>query len=239
MIRKVRRKVKGLWAEIALLSVEMLIVIAAFLLALALFVYLVRRVFVLKNTYFDDAIYAYLQQYVGPVTNAVMQFFSALGKPAFLITANALLIIYFLFVKRHKWYSIKIAAIALSSLFVMFLLKNIFGRTRPIGPLLEAADGLSFPSGHALMSVTFYGLLGYIIWRSKKTMFLKGVVFICFFFLILFIGLSRIYLHVHYASDVFAGYCMGVLWLVISVIILGKLEQYSKRKFDIATMDAS
>jgi membrane-associated phospholipid phosphatase len=232
VIHRVKTRLKQFWAEVALLSVEMLIVIGAFLLALIFFVYLVRRVFVLGNAQFDTVFYNYLGQYVTPVNNNIMQFFSALGKPGFLIIANVLLIIYFLFVKKHKWYSIKIAAISLSSLLVMFLLKNVFERSRPLKPLIEAANGLSFPSGHALMSVTFYGLLGYITWKTGRNTFVKGVVFLVFFFLILFIGLSRIYLHVHYASDVLAGYCIGVLWLVISVTILGRLEKYSRQKID-------
>lgn len=198
--------------------------------ALLFFVYLVRRVFVLENAYFDTAFYDHLGKYVSPMNNDIMQFFSALGKPGFLIIANALLIAYFLFVKKHKWYSIKIAAISLSSLLVMFLLKNVFERSRPLKPLLEAANGLSFPSGHALMSVTFYGLLGYIIWKTGSNTFIKGAVFLFFFFLILCIGLSRIYLHVHYVSDVLAGYCIGVLWLVISIMALSRVEKYSARR---------
>lgn len=93
----------------------------------------------------------------------------------------------------------------------MFVLKHSFGRTRPLIPLLEEARGLSFPSGHALMAVTFYGLLGYIVWQTVKNNALKWLLFVFFMLMILLIGFSRIYLRVHYTSDVIAGYCMGLL----------------------------
>jgi undecaprenyl-diphosphatase len=140
------------------------------------------------------------------------------------------LIAYFLFIKKHRWYSIKVPAIAISSLALMFGLKHLFDRNRPLVPLLEEARGLSFPSGHALMSVTFYGLLIYIVFKGFKNKAFKWTIISLLLLLILTIGFSRIYLRVHYASDVVAGFCVGLLWLVICVWALNKLEKYSMRK---------
>ena len=161
-----------------------------------------------------------------------MQFFTFLGTHLFLIPANLMLIAYFLFIKKHKWYSIKIPAIALSSLGLMFLLKHIFYRQRPDVPLLFEAKGLSFPSGHALMSITFYGLIIYMIFKNIKSPSLKWTLISLLILLIIIIGFSRIYLRVHYASDVIAGYCVGFLWLVFAVWLLNKIEYQSKRKFN-------
>jgi undecaprenyl-diphosphatase len=161
-----------------------------------------------------------------------MLFFTALGKHTFLIPANIALIIIFLFIKQHRWYSIKVPAIGLSSLALMFLLKNIFGRHRPDIPLLEEARGLSFPSGHALMSVTFYGLLIYIVWKMVKRKWLKWTLVILLALLINVIGFSRIYLRVHYASDVLAGFATGFLWLVFSIWALNRIEKFSNKKVD-------
>jgi undecaprenyl-diphosphatase len=162
--------------------------------------------------------------------NQVMLFFTYLGRHEFLIPANLILIAYFLFFKKHSWYSIKVPAIALSSLALMFGLKHLFDRERPLVPLLEEARGLSFPSGHALMSVTFYGLLIYIVFKGFKNTPLKWTLISLLLLLILTIGFSRIYLRVHYASDVIAGLCVGLLWLVICVAVLNKLEKYSQKK---------
>jgi undecaprenyl-diphosphatase len=115
----------------------------------------------------------------------------------------------------------------------MFILKTLFNRPRPDLPLLFEAKGLSFPSGHALMSVTFYGLMIYIVYNSPivgrpwKVLWIVLLVV-----LIIMIGMTRIYLRVHYASDVIAGYSMGFLWLVFAVWMLNRMEKYSRRKID-------
>jgi undecaprenyl-diphosphatase len=230
MFKTISARVKKFWAALALLSVEMIIILGLFLGALALFVNMIRRVFFLHNNRFDAKVFTYLDKHVSTENNQVMLFFTYLGRHEFLIPANLLLIAYFLFIKKHKWYSIKIPAIALSSLALMFGLKNLFDRDRPLVPLLEEARGLSFPSGHALMSVTFYGLLIYIVFKSFKNKPLKWTFISMLLLLILTIGFSRIYLRVHYASDVIAGFCVGLLWLVICVWTLNKLENYGKQK---------
>ena len=214
----------------ALLSVEMTIVLCLFLIALITFLYITRKIFIQNKTSFDDRVFAYLKSHVSDRNSNVMEFFTFLGTHTFLIPANLVLIAYFLFVKKNKWYSIKVPAIALSSLGLMFLLKHSFNRERPSIPLLQQAAGLSFPSGHALMSVTFYGLIIYLIFKSYRDREWKWVPIAFLIILILVIGFSRIYLRVHYASDVLAGYCIGFLWLVFAIWLLNRLEKYSQHK---------
>ena len=221
-----------MWAALALLSVEMTIIVVLFVVALGLFVFTTRRVIGLNKTKLDEKIFAYLDQHVSERNNEIMLFFTFLGTHLFLIPANLILIAYFAFIKKHKWYSIKIPVIALTSMGLMFALKDTFNRSRPGNPLLEHAKGLSFPSGHALMSVTFYGLLIYIVFKSVKNKELKWTLIVMLMLLILIIGFSRIYLRVHYPSDVAAGYCIGFLWLVIAVWALNKMEQASERRLD-------
>jgi len=131
-----------------------------------------------------------------------------------------------LLVKRQTWFSIRVITIAISSLVLMLLLKQLFQRKRPLSPLLKAAKGLSFPSGHAIMAVTFYGLLIYILQHTITTEWLKWFLIIVVFVLIVLIGFSRIYLRVHYASDVAAGFIIGLLWLLLSLAVLKWLEGY-------------
>lgn len=230
MFRRLSSRVKKFWAGVALLSVQMSVVLVLFIIAFVGFVYITRKIFIQNKTSFDENVFHYLQNHVSPRNNEVMLFFTYLGTHEFLIPANLILIAYFLFIKNHKWYSIKVPAIALSSLALMFLLKNIFDRPRPLIPLLEEAKGLSFPSGHALMSVTFYGLLIYIIWKTVPQKGPRITLASLLLLLILIIGFSRIYLRVHYASDVLAGFCVGFLWLVFTVWLLNKMEHYSERK---------
>ncbi|HEY0066913.1 MAG TPA: phosphatase PAP2 family protein [Flavisolibacter sp.] len=232
MIGKFGKRLKKVGASIALLSAEMLVVLAVFMTSLVAFVLITRRVFTLGSEEFDHAIFDYLEQYVTPATNRVMKTITFFGTHEFLIPANLILIAWFLFVRKHKWYSIKIPAIAISSLLMMFGLKRLFGRERPPIPLLEEAKGLSYPSGHALMSMTFYGLIIYIIWHSIKNPTLRWALISILLIWIFLIGFSRIYLRVHYPTDVMAGFAMGFLWLVTSIWMLKQIEKYSRRKLN-------
>ena len=114
--------------------------------------------------------------------------------------------------------------IALSSLALMLLLKSLFKRKRPLSPLIKAVRGLSFPSGHAITAVTFYGLASYILWHLLPDGILKYALIAFFIVLILLIGFSRIYMRVHYPSDVLAGFVIGTLWLCVSLKTLSILE---------------
>lgn len=223
---------KKFWAGFALLSVEMIIVITICLVSMVAFVTIARKIFLNGNEELDVYINAEVSRLVSPVNTSVMQFITFFGTHKFLIPANLVLIAFFLFVRKLKWYSIKIPAIAISSLLMMFGLKNLFGRERPEIPLVQAAQGLSFPSGHALMSMTFYGLLIYFIWQSVKNKWLKYTLCLILFIWIQLIGFSRIYLKVHYPTDVMAGYAIGFLWLVVSIWILNRLEKFSQRKLN-------
>jgi undecaprenyl-diphosphatase len=114
----------------------------------------------------------------------------------------------------------------------MFFLKQFFNRPRPLTPLLEPVNGLSFPSGHALMSVTFYGLLIVLVWENTAARFKKWIVTILLLLLISLIGFSRVYLRLHYFSDVIAGFAAGMIWLTLSIWTISWIERFSRRKID-------
>lgn len=229
MIRYIKDRFKKYFAEFTLFSLEILVLICIFGSALIVFIFIARKVFQDHTHYFDEKVFSFIAGHVNNIHTSTMEFFTFLGTHTFLIPANLLLTAWFLFIQKRRWNSIKIPAVALSSLLLMFLLKLIFHRERPLTPLLQAAKGFSFPSGHALMSVTFYGLLIYIVWQNIKQVWLKWILSVILVLLILTIGLSRVYLRVHYASDVLAGFCVGVLWLLLSLWILDRIEKYSKK----------
>lgn len=232
MFKHLSKGVKRFWAALALLSVEMIVILGLFFVSLAGVVYIIRRVFLLKNEELDSEVFVFLAPYINDTNTAVMNFITFFGKHEFLIPANLLLIAYYLFLKKKKWYSIKIPAVAISSFLLMFGLKRLFGRDRPDDQLLETATNFSFPSGHALMGVTFYGLIIYAIWQNIKNPAVKWVSTILLLCWIFLIGFSRIYLRKHYYSDVVAGYCIGFVWLVFAIWLLNLMEKYSRRKFN-------
>ena len=230
MIRLLHKHVKKIFSEIKLFSVEIFVLAGMFIIALSAFIIIARLVFEGRTQSFDNRALAFIAGYVTNMRTDIMEFFTFLGTHTFLIPANLLLTAWFLFIKKRKWYSIKVPAIALSALLLMFTLKLVFRRDRPVDPLLQIAKGFSFPSGHALMSVTFYGLLIVIIWQNINRKWLKWVLSFFLVLLILAIGLSRIYLRVHYASDVLAGFSVGLVWLLLSLWILGRIEKYGKKQ---------
>ena len=232
MFKRLTSRVKKIWAGLALLSVEMLAILAVFFGSIYAFIIITRRVFYLRNEDMDRKVFEVVKPYINDTNTSIMNFITFFGKHEFLIPANLLLIAYYAFVRKNKWYSIKIPAIAISSLLMMFGLKNFFGRTRPDNQLLEAAENFSFPSGHALMAVTFYGLLAYIVWHSVKNPRLKWTLIVLLILWIILVGVSRIYLRRHYYSDVMAGFAMGFLWLVVSLKVIRQIEKWSQRKID-------
>ena len=96
-----------------------------------------------------------------------------------------------------------------------FLLKTIVQRPRPDGFRLVAESGYSFPSGHSMVSMAFYGLLLWMVWQYEQDRVVKWICVTGFAILILFVGISRIYLGVHYASDVIAGFAVSAIWLAV------------------------
>lgn len=223
------RTVKKFWATLGLLSIELAIVLLLFIVALLAFSFISYNIFGLDDTNFDQQVFAKVRPFISETNTTVMRFVTFFATHTFLLPANIILAGYFLF-KKHRWYSIKIPVVALSSYIVMALLKIYFNRPRPDDPVYQAAAGFSFPSGHAMSAVTFYGLLIYIVWRNVESTFSKWLLTILLAFVILLIGFSRIYLRVHYASDVLAGFSLGLVWLVLSLWIMQRVEKFTSKE---------
>ena len=111
--------------------------------------------------------------------------------------------------------------LGLSSL-VNYILKQVLKRPRPIENVLLTENGYSFPSGHSMVSMAFYGFLIYLIFKNVKNKYLKFGLITLLSILIICIGMSRIYLGVHYTSDVIAGFLVGIIYLVLFIHITKK-----------------
>lgn len=219
-------------AGAALFSFELVIVLILFIASLIVLSLLTFRVFQLKDEQFDHLVFEKVSVLVSNNTTSFLQFITFLGSTWFLTSVNLLLAVYFLFIRKHKWYSIKVPVIALGGVLLMLLMKQFFNRPRPLTPLLEAIDGFSFPSGHSFMGIVTYGLLILLIWNSSARQLQKIWLIFCLVLLILLIGFSRIYLRVHYFSDVMAGFSAGIIWLSLSLFTIRKIERYSSQNLD-------
>ncbi len=122
--------------------------------------------------------------------------------------------------KKIKWaIPINLAC----STILNLTLKNIIQRPRPIEYRIINENGYSFPSGHSMVSMAFYGFLIYLIYKNVKNKYIKVISILILSTLIFLIGTSRIYLGVHYASDVIGGFLLAISYLVLYVEILNKL----------------
>jgi membrane-associated phospholipid phosphatase len=214
-------KTKKPWYSI--FSVEFLFVLLL-LLALVIFIYEIRMVFITESSAFDDRVFASIKPYINDGLTNFMLFITFLGKHDLLIPLNFVLIAFFIY-RKERWFATRIAALSLSSLLLMFTLKFFFQRNRPQQQLIDEVSGYSFPSGHALISIVFYGLFIHMIWHEVKNKSLRIALITILGILILLIAFSRIYLRVHYASDVIAGIAVGFIWLVLSLRIIHRVEK--------------
>lgn len=178
-------------------------------------------VFIARDMQFDQTVQSFISNLENNKVTPFMKGVSFLGNHNFLIPANILLIIFFLIQKR-KLEGLTVFVVALSSLGLMSLLKRLFHRLRPADPMVEGITNFSFPSGHAFMSIALYGLLLYFLIQKIKPGCLRTILVSFLLFIIFIIGISRIYLRVHYPSDIIAGWTLGIIWLLIVVAVLKK-----------------
>ncbi len=175
----------------------------------------------------DTAVLVWLQQLQSPVVDVVARASSAMGSE---VVGVLLVVLVGGFVWRRRGGAA--SALILTTIGAQLLndlLKDLFHRTRP-APLvgLIPAQSFSFPSGHAMVAAAFYGYLVYVAWRlltGWQRWLAVGVLTV----LVVLIGLSRLYLGVHYLTDVAAGYIAGFLW-TDAVIIGGHLLQRRRRR---------
>lgn len=139
-----------------------------------------------------------------------------------MFAAYAALVAFCLFFMKKLRLGLIIAVIAVIGNELLYFLQNLFQRERPPGPLIESVAGYSFPSGHSFAAYTFFGLLAFLVWRSKTAKTPKIILSFTFFLAATIIAATRIYLHVHYATDMLGGFCLSVMWLIPSLWFLDK-----------------
>lgn len=130
----------------------------------------------------------------------------------------------FLFIK-NKSYSFYMFVNLLWVYVVSVIFKNVIMRERPVISLIEKPSDFSFPSGHTMCSIAFYGFIVYLLLKNVKNYLLKWLIIFIFAMLVIFIGISRIYLNVHYFTDVIAGLILGSICLLMIINIYNKSEK--------------
>lgn len=180
-------------------------------------------IFIGHIAWFDQNIYEAL---ISLKTDSVTDMFIIISDIIYLVVLISIL---FLLLYRDK----KVSFLVLINLVLSFLLssglKFMFRRSRPIDIALVTEHGYSMPSSHAMVSVSFFGLIFYIIYKNYPKGKFKTFMLLFLLFYILMIGLSRIYLGVHYASDVLLGFTIGIIYLIIFVTHFDSLLIFEKK----------
>jgi undecaprenyl-diphosphatase len=229
MTTHVRRFLAGL----TLFTAEFAVTLLIGTLGVVLFLALGRMVLTENAATFDAEALRWTQQLLGPDRLGWVQSVTFLASRNFITVASFVLIGYFLALRRHRWYTLLVPVVALGSITLNLVLKLAYHRPRPVLPLVSA-QGLSFPSGHAMISASFYGLLIYLVQthvRRPALRWLRRGLIVGLGLLILLIGLTRVYLRVHYASDVLAGFMAGTVWLLLAIPVLRRLEKTTRNIF--------
>ena len=180
--------------------------------ALIGFIYILEEILSGDILELDSAAYRFFVVFARrPWLTTIMEGFSALASPV--VLAVMLLVISAFAPGRMPGRCA--AANLVLAVALNFVLKSIVQRPRPDGFRLVAESGYSFPSGHSMVSMAFYGLVVWMVWRYEKDRLLRLLLIVAFSLVIAMVGISRIYLGVHYASDVIAGFCVSLVWLML------------------------
>lgn len=144
---------------------------------------------------------------------SIIKVITNLSSVIFIIVIATIAIIFI----RNKRIKLLLASNLIGITIINNLLKVIIARDRPNINRLVNESGYSFPSGHSITSMVFYGYLIYLIYRYVDNKKIKVSLIIFLSLLILMIGFSRIYLGVHYTSDVMGGFLLGVVYLIVFI----------------------
>lgn len=183
-----------------------------------------------ETRHFDDVTRAAVHQLASPAMTIVMRAVSFLGSTLFLTIATGVVIVGF---ALRKWgREAKLFALTMIGAALLNIsLKLAFRRPRPVPFFdLTAPESYSFPSGHSLTSCVFFGALAAMLTARMKSKRVRIVVWIVSSTMFLLIGFSRIYLGVHYTTDVIAGFAAALIWILVVRFVELTLRRRRKRK---------
>jgi hypothetical protein len=165
----------------------------------------------------DTKVYSFIADNImSDGITSVLKVITELGGVAFIVLAGVLI---FMFCKKIRWFvTFDLVGVTL----INQAIKHIVRRPRPNVLRLVEESGYSFPSGHSMVSMAFYGIVIYLVYKNVSNKYLKWLLITLLSLLILSIGFSRIYVGVHYFTDVAGGFLLGLAYLIIYINIYNK-----------------
>lgn len=200
------------YAQALIAQLKKNIVLVATLLAALVFVFLLEDVVSGQVMRIDTmAYYWFVLKLRSLWLTPIMEGFSALGNPVVVLVMAALVAMFAPGKQPGRLVFFNLAAV----LLLNTLLKTLVQRPRPDGFRLVSEVGYSFPSGHSMFSMAFFGLLIWMIYAYETDVRMRKTWIATLAAIIVMVGVSRVYLGVHYMSDVLAGFSVSLMWLVL------------------------
>lgn len=206
----------------SLISVVLSLSLVITMLAILLFSWIATEMREGDTMRFDENIRSFVHSFSSPATTKFMFAMSFLGAGGLVIMLGAAVVL----CAVKKWYRALgwLALTLVGAAILGVTLKYGFHRARPVPFFGAVPHSYSFPSGHALFSFCFYGVMAGLTNARVRSLWLRVTVFSIAALMIVLIGLSRIYLGVHYPSDVVAGYLAGTIW-VSTMITMDRIHK--------------
>ncbi|HEX6038475.1 phosphatase PAP2 family protein [Longimicrobium sp.] len=232
LLRLIGRNVRGFHAAVGIFLVAGLALVT---LAAAVFALIASAVVRGQTQAFDDAILRFMGSHGAAWLDNVALEVTALGARV-VVYMVVLVASAFLWQSRHHYSAALLWVAVLGSGLINTVLKVSFNRPRPdVFPWRTQHVGLaSFPSGHAMTSIVVYGTLAFLIARLAPTPRLKRLTWALAILVILLVGLSRLYLGVHYPSDVLAGFVIGGAWAITCALGMEAVRYFRTRRPEVA-----
>lgn len=188
---------------------------------LSLFAFIVILLETGKIIRIENAVYMYISSYMNPIFTIIVKIITNLGGPV--IIAIICLVLCGLHQTRMK-YGIPVVITVFSSFILNTILKYIFARQRPSVLRLINETSYSFPSGHSMINASLYTIIILLLLKNADKKGKRIIASISLVILFIIIGLSRIYLGVHYFGDVIAGWILGVFVAFVIYLVIKYLE---------------
>ena len=211
-------------------SLSLLLGLATAILALIFFGWLADEALEGDARAFDDATRAAVHQFASPLLTAIMRGFSFVGSTIALTIGTIIVVVRFV-MRKWKREAKLFALTMIGAGLLNITLKLAFKRPRPVPFFnLSPPETYSFPSGHSLTSAVFFGALAAILTARITSKRVRVAIWIVSTAMFLLIGLSRIYLGVHYTTDVIAGFVEALIWILVVRFVEIGLVRRRRRK---------
>ncbi len=201
-----------------------------FIVALNAFVEMTEELAENELTAVDQSVTEFVLSFRSDALTRYFTFVTDLGDRYAYLVITVLLAAYY-FIKHRSWkFILQISLVLILATLSNVVLKQFINRERPVIEHLVSVNTLSYPSGHAMAAMAFYGFLIYLCLRYRMPQWLRATFLSILVLLIVSIGLSRIYLGVHFPTDVAAGFIGGLIWIAFCAVVFNVFELWRKGK---------